>query len=362
MNGWMKSTLHALGSEFDEVLIHSSRIYRVLVTAGRRGRTSEETGKWRDWIDYYLSSPYMDQPERFFSFPRKPPQATILEEKPFADGTLRLYAFPSGYRVRNPDFRDYFHRFEQNRTAYLYHWRHGDSGRKTILCCHGWSLGDPGQAERMFRIQKLFNLGLDVALFITPFHAKRSATLAQRFSPPFPFQHPVLGLEGFGQAMYDLGSSFRLLKQDGASRMGIIGASLGGYLAALFVSLNRMADAAALVVPLVSFQNLRLPASVLSQGTGRANGRDSLQEEISALWKIHSPLSFSLKLAPESCLLIASKGDRLCPFQDVRQLYEHWGHPRHLFLSGGHALFFPRNARGEAWYGFLRENGFLEKR
>ncbi len=103
-----KEVSNLLGSEFDEVLIHSSRIYRVLVTAGRRGRTSEETGKWRDWIDYYLSSPYMDQPERFFSFPRKPPQATILEEKPFADGTLRLYAIPSGYRVRNPDFRDYF--------------------------------------------------------------------------------------------------------------------------------------------------------------------------------------------------------------------------------------------------------------
>ncbi len=48
----MKSTLHVLGSEFDEVLIHSSRIYRVLVNAGRSGRKPEETGQWRAWIDY----------------------------------------------------------------------------------------------------------------------------------------------------------------------------------------------------------------------------------------------------------------------------------------------------------------------
>ncbi len=358
MEKWMESTLHVLGSEFDEVLIHSSRIYRVLINASRKRVPRKETGRMREWMSYYLSSDYADHPARFFSFPRKAPRAEVLEEKPFMDGKKRLYAFPSGYKVRNPDFRETFQGFEQNRTAYLYHWLHGDSGRKTILCCHGWSLGDPGQAERMFRIQKLYKMGLDVALFITPFHHRRAASLAERFSPPFPFQHPVLGLEGLGQAMYDLGSSFLLLKQLGASRLGTIGASLGGYLVALFVSLSRMAEVAALVVPLVSFQNLRLPTSILPGGTGNGQGRGTLEKEISALWKIHSPLSLSLKLNPEQCLLIASRGDRLCPFQDVQRLYEHWGSPRHLFLQGGHALFFPRSARGAAWYGFLRDNGF----
>jgi acetyl esterase/lipase len=160
--------------------------------------------------------------------------------------------------------------------------------------------------------------------------------------------------------MYDMGSSFLLLKQLGASRAGTIGASLGGYLVALFVSLSRMAEVAALVVPLVSFQNLRLPTSILPGGTGNGKEHGALEKEVSALWKIHSPLSLSLKLDPERCLLIAAKGDRLCPFGDVQDLYEHWGKPRHLFLQGGHALFFPRSARGAAWYGFLHENGFVE--
>jgi hypothetical protein len=52
-------------------------------------------------------------------------------------------------------------------------------------------------------------------------------------------------------------------------------------------------------------------------------------------------------------------GDRLCPFEDVKKLYEHWGEPQHFFLRGGHALFFPRRGRGEAWYRFLAEHDFI---
>jgi len=356
---WIQSSQHVIGSAFDEFLLHASKRARVLVNMGRKRATPQEIEQLESWMSYYLSQPYAEHPARFFSFPRKAPEADILEEKSFSNGQRRLYAFRSGYRVRNPDFMEYFKRFERNRTAYLVHWRHGDQGRNTIVCCHGYSLGDPAQAERMFRIRKLYRMGLDVALFITPFHWKRASSPLLRFSPPFPFQHPVLGLEGFGQAMYDLAMSFLLLKETGAARMGIIGASLGGYLTALFVSLTRMAELASLVVPLLSFHNLRIFTGRFPATVGKRSERQPLQEEISALWKIHSPLSLRPKLAPERCLLIASKGDRLCPFEDVQRLYEHWGQPANMFLRGGHALFFPRRARGEAWYAFLREHGFV---
>jgi predicted alpha/beta hydrolase family esterase len=87
--------------------------------------------------------------------------------------------------------------------------------------------------------------------------------------------------------------------------------------------------------------------------------RKGLQQQVSRLWEIHSPLSHRCRLPPDRCLIIASQGDRLCPFEDVKRLHAHWGRPEHVFLRGGHALFFPRDARGEAWYGFLRKNGFI---
>ena len=313
----------------------------------------------RSWLSFYLDRSYPADPSKFFSVPKKAPVAKAVGERAFSEGKSRLFVYPSGYRVRNPEFQETFQGFEENRSAYLLHWAHGDKGRKTIVCCHGWSLGDPGQAFRMFRISKLFQLGLDVALFITPFHWKRASSLAQRFSPSFPFRHPVLGLEGFGQAIYDLAGAFLFLRQQGASRIGLIGASLGGYLAALFVSLTKLADLVSLVVPLVSFQNLRVPTTRLPRGKGRREARDALRGEVAELWKIHSPLSHHCKLAPERCLIIASQGDRLCPFEDVRRLHEHWGRPEHTFLRGGHALFFPRDARGEAWYGFLKKHDFI---
>ena len=212
----------------------------------------------------------------------------------------------------------------------------------------------------MFRISKLFNMGLDVALFVSPFHWKRASNLVMRFSPPFPFEHPVLGVEGFGQAVHDLAASILFLKEQGASRVGIIGASLGGYVAALFVSLTNMVELAALVVPLISFHNLKVvPPASLPPEAGKKGQREELRKDISELWKIHSPLLLSCQLAPERCLLIASKGDKLCPFEDVQRIYEHWGRPDHIFMRGGHALFFPRSARGATWYRFLRKNDFI---
>lgn len=355
MKTWMETAQHRLGSEFDAFLLHSAKVFRIL----QRRPDPEDSGQSRSWIDDYLGPPYEDNPARFFSFPRKPPKAEVVEERPFREGTVRTYAFRSGYRVRNPRFRASYLEARENRTAYLVHWAHGDGMRNTILCCHGYSLGDPRQAERMFRVPRLFGLGLDVGLFITPFHWKRASSLLQRFSPPFPFRHPVLGLEGFGQAMYDLCSSCLLLEERGASRLGLIGASLGGYIAALFVSLTGRVDLATLVVPFLDFNSLRLPAGPFHRKERADRGSTSLKESIGRLWRIHSPFSHACKLPPDRCLLIASMGDRLCPFEDVKRLYEHWGKPQHFFLRGGHTLFFPRRGRGEAWYRFLAEHDFI---
>jgi len=352
---WIERAQHRFGKGFDEFLLHSAKVLRVVQTES----DELDRERLRSLADFYLAQPYADLPARFFSFPRKPPKAEIVGERPFGDGSVRTYSFSSGYRVRNPDYREEYLKAKKNQTAYLVHWTHGDKMRNTIVCCHGYSLGDPGQAERMFRVPRLYGLGLDVALFITPFHWKRASSLLQRFRPLFPFHHPVLGLEGFGQAMYDLSSSFLLLEEMGASRIGLIGASLGGYVAALFASLTHRADLVTLIVPFLDFQSLRVPAGPFCREGKTGEGGAAVREEIQALWKIHSPFSHACSLPPERCLLIASTGDRLCPFEDVKRLYDHWGGPQHFFLRGGHALFFPRRGRGEAWYGFLQEHGFI---
>jgi predicted alpha/beta hydrolase family esterase len=59
-------------------------------------------------------------------------------------------------------------------------------------------------------------------------------------------------------------------------------------------------------------------------------------------------------------LFVASRGDRLCPFDHLLNLQQHWHFPRYTYMTGGHWLVFDGKKRGKAWYSFLRDMGFTD--
>jgi len=216
-------------------------------------------------------------------------------------------------------------------------------------------LGDPDQAHRMFKIRKLYQMGLDVALFITPFHWKRapnSLALRGMFLQP---EDVVMTCECFGQAMYDLYHSLLLLNKMGAGEVGIIGASLGGYNAGLFACLTDQIAFAAMMVPAVKFTKRFGPESV----SAPFKEDQHLKDNIHLLWDLHSPINFMPKIPTDRILIIASRGDKVCPFEPVQALCEKWGWPPHVFLTGGHWLMLNARERGRAWYKFLQDMGFI---
>jgi predicted alpha/beta hydrolase family esterase len=73
-------------------------------------------------------------------------------------------------------------------------------------------------------------------------------------------------------------------------------------------------------------------------------------------------LNFVPQIPKENILIIASRGDKLCPFEHVVALCEKWSWPRHHFMTGGHWLVLNPKERGSAWYTFLADMGFIEKR
>lgn len=301
-------------------------------------------------IDFYFENGYIEKPETFFHFPARAPACTVLSEKPFQDGKKQIITFESSYHTRNPDIRDLYESFEANRTAWVVHWTHADpTERPTILCLHGYMLGDPDQAEKMFRVDTLYRKGFNVALFVTPFHWKRAPgqkTLRGIFLQP---DDVVMTCECFGQAMTDLHQAIALLKAFGSKEIGLIGASLGGYLAGLYVGLGNTVSFAALMVPAV---RLNRPFGPETAKLPFKPARD-LKNKITAVWTLHSPLNFKPAISRDRILIIASRGDHLCPFDHVQALCEHWDRPRHRFLTGGHWLVFNGSERGRAWYGFL---------
>ena len=86
---WIERAQHRFGRDFDEFLLHSAKVLRVV-----QGRPDEPArDRLRSLADFYLGQPYAARPARFFSFPRKPPKAEIVEERPFSDGSVRTYCF-----------------------------------------------------------------------------------------------------------------------------------------------------------------------------------------------------------------------------------------------------------------------------
>lgn len=339
-----------LGGAVDSLFLLVPRILRRFKPPRNISRSVYESH-----MDFYIRHGYTENPESFFSFPDEVPPGRIISREPYLGGEYQLISFSSGYEPHNPMIRDAYNAHLNNGTGYIVRWTHGRDDSRTVLCLHGYMLGNPEQAHRMFRIRKMFEMGLDVALFITPFHWRRApVSRAQRgfFLQP---DNVVMTCECVGQTMYDLYSVCSILRSLGAGKIGLIGASLGGYLASLFICLQTVVDFSAMMVPVVNLSG--------TLGPDTASFTFPIDAEFvnktSKIYYFHSPLNFNPRIPKDRILVIASRGDLLCPFEYVQLLCKKWGWPEHHFLRGGHWLIFNNEIRGQAWYGFLERMGYL---
>jgi hypothetical protein len=339
-----------IGGAFDAVFLTMPKIINLFRKPRMIARHNLEAE-----LDYYFEQGFVQNPRDFFTFPQSVPAHEIVYRKPFKDGEYQVVAYKSSYEPRNPLVRDRFSSFPENRTGYLIRWTRGNEGAKTVLCLHGYLLGHPRQAERMFKVDRLFGKGLDVALFIDPFHWRRrpaNKDLRGIFLQP---EDPAMTCECFGQAIHDLTAAMGILRRLSSGPVGIIGASLGGYLSALFSCLQDTHDFAAMMVPSVDFttplgpETAKLPFPLDRDLLGR----------MEQVYRLHSPLHFTPMIPKENILIIASRGDRLCPHENIERLCSSWGDPEHYFLRGGHWIIFDNSLRGRAWYSFLDRMGYL---
>jgi len=81
---------------------------------------------------------------------------------------------------------------------------------------------------------------------------------------------------------------------------------------------------------------------------------------LNRLWTLHSPANFDLKILKDRVLVIAARGDKVCPFAPVEELCARWGWPRHVFLTGGHWLMAVRAAGAGPGMNFWRRWGLSD--
>ena len=293
----------------------------------------------------------LDEPSRFFGEPRSAPVRTSRARARGEGVALELE-----WRSRaEPFFAAVAPRLldvPENATAHARLYRGprasgASEARPALIVIHGYRAGQLGVEERLWPLDWLLSSaletgagatagGLDVALFVLPFHGKRQGS---RGGARFPGSDPRVTIEGFRQAVSDLGDLVGHLRAEGAPRVGLLGMSLGGYTAALAATVLDV-DFVVPLIPLASFADLARDNERLV-GTP---AEQALQHE--ALERAHevvSPLARLPRVPPERAYVIAGEADRITPKAHAERLAKHFGAPLDVF-PGGHLVQVGRKA------------------
>jgi len=275
------------------------------------------------------------------AYHREPPalESPRLEIRRLQRGRRRIVyealAFESGYE---PDAvepgRDRWLGYSANRTAHAVMLRHAGAPRPWLVCVHGYLMGHTGFGFWIFdAIRHHRELGLNVVLPVLPFHGLRRAG---RFSGEGFLGGDVLDtVHAEAQTIWDLRRLLSWIRAQGAPRVGLHGVSLGGYNAALLAGIDTDLSCVIAGVPPVDLARLvwhHAPPSTL-----RLIERSGIvRDEVATLYRVVSPLALPPKIPFLGRAIYAGIGDRLVPADHPRDLWEHWGRPRIVWMHSGH--------------------------
>lgn len=315
------------------------------------GRCALDRETYLQRLAFYDPARWNGEGNPFFLLPEEAHDGEVVESRPFRSGRCDLFRYPSRYVPRNPEVREAFFSRPRDLIGYLHLWRHDDSSTNPlVLAIHGFMMGGPAKAVRMFRIGRLFDLGVDVALHTLPGHWRRS-------NHPF-FQQLLdpadvpLTVERLAQNLHDLHFALLLLRGMGYERIGIIGASMGGFTAALYATLVADGpDFMFLAVPAVTVDRYLRPR----RSSFAFPVDDELVRATVRAQEICSPLYRKPCYDVGRIRVVAHAGDRVCDARHTRRWIERWGIEDYVEVTGGHFLYLDKHARGEAWYGLLED-------
>ena len=244
-------------------------------------------------------------------------------------------AFESGYEPHAGEpGRDRWSGYSANRTAHAVILRHTGAARPWLVCLHGYLMGHTGFSFWIFdAIRHHRELGLNVALPVLPLHGPRRVG---RFSGEGFLGGDVLDtVHAEAQTIWDLRRLLGWIRAQNAPRVGVHGVSLGGYNAALLAAID--ADLSCVIAGIPPVDLVRLVWQHAPPPTLRLIERAGIvRDEVTELYRVVSPLALPPKSPAIGRAVYAGIGDRLIPADHPRDLWEHWGRPRIVWMQSGH--------------------------
>jgi pimeloyl-ACP methyl ester carboxylesterase len=298
------------------------------------------------------------EPERFFGVPaRIAPSHQLVGTRRTRSGLVDVFdlRWPSRVDTFFPDraLAERYAAVPANHAAAARLFAHRGGRRPTMIVVHGYLAGRYAVEERIWPLRYLLDHGVDVALYVLPFHAVRGEPGK---TPRFPGADPRFSNEGFRQAIFELRSFVAYLEAHGAPVVGAMGMSLGGYTVSLLATLEPRLGFVTPFIPLASF------ADVAHEADRFVGTPDQKAEQHRLLDRVHrvvSPFARPSLVPRGAALVIAGHGDRITPRSHGERLAAHLGASLHL-MPGGHLLQVGRSEGFRAMAKMLRARGVID--
>lgn len=227
--------------------------------------------------------------------------------------------------------------YRANRTAHAWVVRHPDPARPWLVGIHGYQMGSPLVDLCAFRPRYFVErLGMNLVLPLLPLHGVRK--IARRSGDGFLSGRVMDSVHAEAQAMWDIRRILSWLREQGATRIGVHGLSLGGYTAALLASVADDLACAIPGIPATDFTRLvwrHGPPLHLARFEHLGLRRDSVTE----ILRVVSPLALAPRVPMAHRAIFGGTLDRLVPPDQVRDLWRHWQQPRIVWYPGAHMTF-----------------------
>jgi pimeloyl-ACP methyl ester carboxylesterase len=226
---------------------------------------------------------------------------------------------------------------EEGDTIQVDYWVHDHaSSLGTVILLHGFAMGWPVIDAVALKAKEWFERGFDVVMLTLPDHGPRRPEGRVFSGQNYTVPHAVLLAAAVRQAVHEIFELKRWLREQGDKPVGLVGMSLGGYLASLCAGLSKDFD---FIVPLVPPACMGDLAWRVYRDTGhhRSGMDETLTEEnMRAAFYVHSPLAHPRKIDTERILIVAGAGDRIVPPEHPSALWEHWDRPDIHWFRGSH--------------------------
>ncbi len=333
-DNWLFSTL---GSALDQSILQSMQfvVDRVMLPQ------PDEVDTLRLAASPFLHGELTSMPQRFFDFADATPEPSYVR----SEHRRGLEGGAVVARELEVDYEPYSEAFRGQASPILVeHWVHDSmTPRATVLAVHGFTMGWPRIDSFVLFASECFRRGLDVALLTLPFHGPRTPSDARFSGERLAAPHVGRLNEGVRQAVYEIQVVKRWLQEESNAPVGMLGLSLGGYLSALMAGLSDDLRFVVPIVPPVCMGDLAWRFYNRSRQFRSVDTPPFSYDELRRMYRVHSPLTFSARVAKERLLIVAGRGDQIVPPEHPHSLWRHWQEPDIYWFSGSHVAPFGRS-------------------